>query len=128
MSDAPVLDLRGTRCPLNYVKARLRLETMAEGEVLELWLDLGEPQVQVPRSLRMDGQEVQEIGAGSDYRIRVTRREGSALRRPGPPGQFDGEEGSATLPVGDTDAAAVGFDDGAHDRKPEPGPGGPGIA
>lgn len=78
MSQAPVLDLRGTACPLNYVKARLRLETMDPGEVLELWLDLGEPQVQVPRSLRMDGELVEEIPAEGDYRIRVTRRPGGA--------------------------------------------------
>lgn len=62
----PRLDLRGTRCPLNYVKTRLRLERMAQGESLEVWLDLGEPAEQVPRSLRLDGQEVTALDAAAD--------------------------------------------------------------
>ena len=68
------LDLRGTACPLNYVKTRLELERMALGESLEVWLDHGEPEDQVPRSLRMDGQHVDVLGAGTDHaRIRVRR-------------------------------------------------------
>ena len=69
------LDLRGTRCPLNYVRTRLRLEAMAMGEEVEVWLDRGEPEVQVPRSLRMDGQGVTELpaSAGGGCRILVRR-------------------------------------------------------
>ena len=75
MVTAARLDLRGTRCPLNYVKTRLRLETMALGEELEVWLDHGEPEVQVPRSLRMDGQAVSELGSdGGCFRILVRRQ------------------------------------------------------
>ncbi|MDP9325223.1 MAG: sulfurtransferase TusA family protein [Candidatus Dormibacteraeota bacterium] len=73
-TDAPTLDLRGTRCPLNYVKTRLQLERMEQGATLEVWLDLGEPAEQVPRSLRMDGQEVTALGdAGGYFRLRVRR-------------------------------------------------------
>jgi TusA-related sulfurtransferase len=69
------LDLRGTACPLNYVKTRIELERMAVGEVLEVWLDHGEPEDQVPRSLRMDGHDVDVLGAGDNHaRIRVLRR------------------------------------------------------
>jgi TusA-related sulfurtransferase len=63
VASLPPLDLRGTPCPLNYVKTRLRLEGMAVGQEIEVWLDAGEPQRQVPRSLRLDGQAVTELPA-----------------------------------------------------------------
>jgi TusA-related sulfurtransferase len=69
------LDLRGTRCPLNYVKTRLQLERMEVGQHLEVWLDHGEPEEQVPRSLRMDGQDVSLLPSYRGYaRIEVVRR------------------------------------------------------
>ncbi len=52
------LDLRGVMCPINYVKTKLKLEMMDEGEVLEVWLDAGDPIKNVPQSLRNDGQKV----------------------------------------------------------------------
>ena len=72
---AATLDLRGTRCPLNYVQTRLELERIGAGEEIEVWLDRGEPEDQVPRSLRMDGHQVEVLGRGADHvRIRVVRR------------------------------------------------------
>ncbi|MGH7232898.1 MAG: sulfurtransferase TusA family protein [Nitrospiraceae bacterium] len=55
---APVYDLRGVACPLNYVKTKLKLEMMDAGERLEVWLDAGEPIKNVPMSLRNDGHKV----------------------------------------------------------------------
>ena len=55
---ATTLDLRGVMCPINYVKTKLKLEMMDEGEILEVWLDAGEPIKNVPQSLRNDGQKV----------------------------------------------------------------------
>jgi sulfite reductase (ferredoxin) len=52
---APVYDLRGVACPLNYVKTKLKLEMMDAGEKLEVWLDAGEPIKNVPMSLKNDG-------------------------------------------------------------------------
>jgi TusA-related sulfurtransferase len=72
-TSAAVLDLRGTRCPLNYVKTRLRLEQMSPGDAVEVWLDRGEPAEQVPRSLRMDGQEVSELEPNPSFRILVVK-------------------------------------------------------
>ncbi|OCQ91101.1 preprotein translocase subunit TatB [Oscillatoriales cyanobacterium USR001] len=54
------MDLRGTPCPINFVRTKLRLERMSPGEVLEVWLDPGEPIEQVPDSLRMEGYEILE--------------------------------------------------------------------
>ena len=56
--DAEVYDLRGVACPMNYVKTKLKLEMMDEGEQLEVWLDAGDPIRNVPVSLRNDGHKV----------------------------------------------------------------------
>ena len=58
VQDVTVLDLRGVMCPLNYVKTKLKLEMMDDGERLEVWLDAGEPIKNVPMSLRNDGHKV----------------------------------------------------------------------
>lgn len=55
---APVYDLRGVACPMNYVKTKLKLELMDAGEKLEVWLDAGEPIKNVPMSLKNDGHKV----------------------------------------------------------------------
>jgi TusA-related sulfurtransferase len=55
------LDLRGTPCPINFVRTKLRLEKMSPGQLLEVWLDPGEPIEQVPDSLRMEGYGIEEI-------------------------------------------------------------------
>ncbi len=49
------LDLKGVACPFNYVKTKLKLETMQQGQILEVILDDGEPIKNVPLSLKQDG-------------------------------------------------------------------------
>jgi TusA-related sulfurtransferase len=69
-----VLDLRGVSCPLNYVKTRVALDKVEPGEWLEVWLDHGEPEENVPRSCEEDGFPVQSPGDGDGYaRLLVTR-------------------------------------------------------
>ncbi|MEG3876763.1 sulfurtransferase TusA family protein [Microcoleus sp. herbarium7] len=60
------LDLRGTPCPLNFVRSKLRLEQMTPGAVLEVWLDAGEPIEQVPDSLKMEGYQILETRLVAD--------------------------------------------------------------
>lgn len=60
------LDLRGVECPMNFVKAKLRLETMEIGDTLTIVLDEGEPVQNVPASFRNEGQEVLETVDLSD--------------------------------------------------------------
>lgn len=77
---APVYDLRGVACPMNYVKTKLKLEMMDAGEKLEVWLDSGEPIKNVPMSLKNDGhlvhlQEALEPEA-AHYRILVEKVDG----------------------------------------------------
>ena len=52
------LDLTGVVCPLNWVKAKLALEDLDQGDQLTLLLDPGEPVESVPQSAREDGHDV----------------------------------------------------------------------
>lgn len=61
------MDLRGTPCPLNFVRAKLRLQQMLPGELLELWIDAGEPVEQVPDSLTMAGYTIETLFEQADY-------------------------------------------------------------
>ena len=61
------MDLRGVKCPINYVKAKIKLEEMEKGETLLLYLDDGEPIRNVPSSLRNDGQEILKMEKVDDY-------------------------------------------------------------
>ncbi|MDP2911672.1 MAG: sulfurtransferase TusA family protein [Candidatus Omnitrophota bacterium] len=53
-----VLDLRGVTCPNNFVRAKLKLEEMRSGEILEIIIDDGEPIKNVPRSIKEDGHQI----------------------------------------------------------------------
>lgn len=68
MPNSPVqLDLRGTPCPLNFVKTKLRLEQMEPNQLLEVWLDPGEPIEQVPDSLVMAGYSIVQLVEQDDF-------------------------------------------------------------
>ncbi|MEM9541828.1 MAG: sulfurtransferase TusA family protein [Cyanobacteria bacterium P01_E01_bin.42] len=62
-----ILDLRGTPCPINFVRTKLRLEQMESGKLLEVWLDRGEPIEQVPDSLVMAGYVIEAKEDRSEY-------------------------------------------------------------
>ena len=51
-----MLDLRGTPCPLNFIRTRLALEALAPGSTLQVWLDPGEPDRLVVESLQGSDQ------------------------------------------------------------------------
>lgn len=66
------LDLRGTPCPLNFVRTKLRLEQMQPDSLLEVWLDGGEPIEQVPDSLTMAGYHIEHIkDCGGFFAVQV---------------------------------------------------------
>jgi TusA-related sulfurtransferase len=52
------LDLRGVICPYNFVKTKLKLETMQAGQILSVLLDDGDPIRNVPQSVRNEGHTV----------------------------------------------------------------------
>mgnify|MGYP002777053062 FL=1 len=76
VSEAPEvqMDLRGTPCPINFVRTKLRLEKMEPGSLLEVWLDPGEPIEQVPDSLTMEGYKIESIEDRSGFFALKVRR------------------------------------------------------
>lgn len=68
------LDLRGVVCPINFVKTKLKLETLEAGEVLELVLDSGEPIQNVPKSIKEEGHKILEVKKeGEHFRLKVQK-------------------------------------------------------
>ncbi|XGV95850.1 MAG: sulfurtransferase TusA family protein [Leptolyngbya sp. BL-A-14] len=67
VSPDATLDLRGTPCPINFVRTKLKLDQMPPESLLEVWLDPGEPIEQVPDSLRMEGYGIEHIEDHSSY-------------------------------------------------------------
>lgn len=69
-----IIDLRGVACPLNFVKAKLELEKLKVGDVLEVLLDEGEPVRNAPASFAEQGQEVMETKkVDNHYCVKVRR-------------------------------------------------------
>ena len=54
------LDLRGTPCPLNFIRTKLALEKLSAGEWLQVDLDAGEPEEMVTSGLREAGHRVEQ--------------------------------------------------------------------
>ncbi len=68
------IDLRGVLCPINFVKTKLKLEMMEEGQILEIALDDGEPMRNVPRSVEEEGHKVVGVEKIDDgYKIFVKK-------------------------------------------------------
>jgi TusA-related sulfurtransferase len=73
------IDIRAFACPMTWVKTRIALERLAEGERLEVWLREGEPLESVPRTAEEDGHRVLAVeplpaeGAGA-FRVVLEKR------------------------------------------------------
>jgi len=61
------LDLRGVRCPLSWARAKVRLETLAAGEKLDVLLDDPQGARDLPRAAEANGHHVVDIAAGAAY-------------------------------------------------------------
>lgn len=69
------LDLRGVICPYNFVKTKLKLETMEGGQVLAVLLDEGDPIRNVPRSVQNEGHSIlSQERLETAYRVIIRRR------------------------------------------------------
>lgn len=74
------LDISQEVCPITFVRTKLLLERMAEGEVVEVRLKGGEPLDNVPRSAAELGHRIidcrPEDGAGPDgvHRLLIEKR------------------------------------------------------
>lgn len=70
------VDLRGVRCPLGSVRARLVMLGLEAGEEVSLFVDDGEPIENVPRALVEEGDRILFREKKTNYwEIRVRKRE-----------------------------------------------------
>lgn len=68
------MDLQGVACPLNFVKTKVALEELQQGEFLEVILDEGEAILNVPRSVKEEGHKVVKvIPLGTTYKVIIEK-------------------------------------------------------
>ena len=62
------LDITDVVCPITFVKIKVALEELDDGQILEVHLNAGEPIQNVPRSLKDEGHKVlsvEDLGDGT---------------------------------------------------------------
>lgn len=70
------IDIRGLVCPYTFVKAKIAIEDMEVGEVLEILLDYEEASRSIPKSMEDHGQKVLKVEKTNDSDwILVIRKE-----------------------------------------------------
>ncbi|MBR6309916.1 MAG: sulfurtransferase TusA family protein [Paludibacteraceae bacterium] len=69
------LDITKEHCPMTFVKTKLKLAQIAEGDILEVLLTEGEPLNNVPRSATEQGFKVLEITKieGNIYKVIIQK-------------------------------------------------------
>jgi TusA-related sulfurtransferase len=71
-AEPPTLDLRGVACPLAWAKAKVHLETLARGAVVDLVIDDPRSLRDLPRAAEASGHHVVEVDeAGPPWRVRL---------------------------------------------------------
>jgi TusA-related sulfurtransferase len=59
ISPKQTLDLRTTKCPLNFVKTKLALEKLAAGDILEIWIATdSQSSINIPQSIAQEGHQI----------------------------------------------------------------------
>ncbi|MDR1667336.1 MAG: sulfurtransferase TusA family protein [Bacteroidales bacterium] len=69
------LDITKDHCPMTFVKTKIALAQLKEGDTLEVLLSEGEPLENVPRTSREQGYKVLVVEqvAGSVYRVIIQK-------------------------------------------------------
>jgi len=60
------VDITDVVCPVTFVKAKVALEELDEGDILSIRLNDGEPVSNVPRSLKEEGHKVLQLSENGD--------------------------------------------------------------
>lgn len=71
------IDITSDRCPMTFVKTKLKIEKMDSGQILEVLLNDGEPLKNVPLSAEELGHQILEISAQSDkqtYKVFIQKK------------------------------------------------------
>ena len=60
------VDITDVICPITFVKAKVAIEELEAGQILEIKMNDGEPIQNVPRSLKEEGHKVIEVNQNDD--------------------------------------------------------------
>ena len=60
------IDITDVVCPVTFVKAKVALEELEEGQVLAVTMNDGEPVQNVPRSIKEEGHQVLKLDDNED--------------------------------------------------------------
>jgi len=55
------VDITDVVCPITFVKAKVALDELEEGQILSLHLNDGEPVQNVPRSIKDEGHQILKL-------------------------------------------------------------------
>jgi TusA-related sulfurtransferase len=72
------IDITDVVCPLTFVKAKVALEELEDGQVLSIRLNDGEPVQNVPRSIKEEGHQILKLADNGDstYNLIVRKSTG----------------------------------------------------
>ena len=60
------VDITDVVCPVTFVKAKVALEELDEGQILSIRMNDGEPVQNVPRSIKEDGHQILKLDDNED--------------------------------------------------------------
>ena len=60
------VDITDVVCPVNFVKAKVALEELDEGQILSIRMNDGEPVQNVPRSIKEEGHQILKLDDNED--------------------------------------------------------------
>ena len=60
------VDITDVVCPVTFVKAKVALEELDDGEILAIRMNDGEPVQNVPRSIKEEGHQILKLNNNED--------------------------------------------------------------
>ena len=60
------IDITDVNCPITFVKAKIALEELDDGDILSIKLNDGEPVQNVPKSIKEEGHKVLSLSDNGD--------------------------------------------------------------
>ena len=60
------VDITDVVCPVTFVKAKVALEELDEGQILSIRMNEGEPVQNVPRSIKEEGHQILKLDDNED--------------------------------------------------------------
>lgn len=71
-----VVDITDVVCPMTFVKVKVALEELDDGQLLAIKMNEGEPIANVPRSLKEEGHKVLSVDHDKDATYTVLVEKG----------------------------------------------------